>query len=260
MLQLWCHGSLGRCKNTFHFYPHRKRLIDMYSVKDCQEVSHVYDRPREPSAFSLHNTMSGPFYDHGKEPAHYASSDRDFNYDAQAMDEWASAPSNVGKQGRKKDQAKWEQKFQEQEANDDDGDDWFANPRNARNRGTSNNARSGPPPAKKMTFGAKPKLLDRISGSEEGSRRGNGYDDRQDIISQEIVSFRGAASAPQKRGRENGGYSAGKGSYGHDRNHRDNSRSGGEHRQERNRSREREWDRGKRHHREEQRYRGAYSR
>ena len=214
-------------------------------MKDCQEVSHVYDRPQEPSAFSLHNTASGPFYDQSKEPAHYVSDDRDFNYDAQALDDWSTnVPSNVGKQGRNKDRAKLEKRFREQEANDDD---WFANPGNAR---TSTNVRSGIPPAKKMTF--KPGLLDRISGGEEGSRW-HSHGHRRDIISQEILSFRGAAGASQKRDRENDGYSAGKGSA---RDPRDYSRSGSGYKQERDRSCDR--DRGR--HKDERRYRGGYSR
>ena len=216
-------------------------------MKDCQEVSHVYDRPQEPSAFGLHNTVSGPFYDQSKEPANYVSSS---NYGAQDLDDWSTrVPSNVGKQGRDKDRAKLEKRFREQEANDVD---WFANPRNAKNRNTSNNVRSGIPPA---TFGVKPTLLDRISGSKEGSRW-QSHDHRREMIPQEIVSFRGAASASRKHDREICGYSAGRRPNGQTRDHRHYSRSGSGYIQERNRSYER--DRGR--HREEPRYRGGYSR
>jgi len=63
---------------------------------------------------------------------------------------------NVGKEGRKNARARLEKKAQEQEANNDP-DDWFGNPRNARNRGMDTSSHRGgtkgpPPGVKKLSF------------------------------------------------------------------------------------------------------------
>ena len=112
-------------------------------------------------------------------------------------EDWGmDAPSNVGKQGRKKDRAKWQKKLQEQEAGSD-SEDWFLNPANARNRGvqpTLQANRAGPHAPKIMIFGAsmkeagrqfqpppvpeRPKLIDRIHGGGESSSHRNQHGDR----------------------------------------------------------------------------------
>ena len=159
----------------------------------------MWDFPREPSAFSTHNTMSGPFFDPAAEPAQYQASYRDHGGDDKLPESWGiNAPSNVGKQGRSKDRVKLEKRFREQEAASDP-EDWFVNPANARSRGLQANAplnRVGPHGSKKLVFGAsmkeagpqfqpssipeRPKLIDRIHDghgrskhrSRQGEQRG----------------------------------------------------------------------------------------
>ncbi|GJE87490.1 hypothetical protein PsYK624_035730 [Phanerochaete sordida] len=100
---------------------------------DCQANSLGHDRPLDPSAFSTYNINTGPFADaknpQPRKPGKAAS------YAARAS-EWGDGhgyvlPLDVGKQGRKKEKARMERRAQE--AQDDDGDDWFA--RRGGNRG-----------------------------------------------------------------------------------------------------------------------------
>jgi len=98
---------------------------------DCGEVPHLADIPEEPSAFSLYNTMSGPF-DHApglKASTSHHRMPRDWEQD-RVMD---SRSANVGREGRKRERARMEKKAKQLEANDDP-DDWFGNQRNIKNR------------------------------------------------------------------------------------------------------------------------------
>ncbi|KAG6861595.1 hypothetical protein C0995_014502 [Termitomyces sp. Mi166 len=159
---------------------------------DCEDVPHREDVPDEYSAFSEHNTLSGPFFDSVTERSalktrRHERRDRDPYYGLPPS--WGNVPDNVGKKGRRDNTAKMERRAQEQ-AIEDDPDDWFGNPQNARSRGIARNnsdRKSNLP--KKLTFGkslqestrhfrppSPPKLLNRIgdvyyTGQSRSERR-----------------------------------------------------------------------------------------
>jgi protein AIR1/2 len=93
--------------------------------------------------------LSGPFSDAAELPVR-ARPPRDWENGETFGDGWgANAPINVGKRGRNKDRARMERRaleLEEQEQEQDDQDDWFANPRNIRNRGVRVATESGPDP------------------------------------------------------------------------------------------------------------------
>ena len=102
--------------------------------QDCTEAPHPHDFPREPSAFSEHNTRSGPFFDPRASPSKRPS--RKLKRDWDDEDRWgdghgSSLPINVGKQGRKKDRRRMEEL--DARAREDDDDDFFS--RNVKDRG-----------------------------------------------------------------------------------------------------------------------------
>ncbi|KAI0065859.1 hypothetical protein BV25DRAFT_1798113 [Artomyces pyxidatus] len=105
---------------------------------DCKVVNHMPDIPAESSAFSLYNTLSGPFFDASSEPSTSTRprEPREWENGNSLPDGWGfDAPGNVGKRGKTKDRARLEKR--ERELQDvDDPDDWFGNSRNVRNRGT----------------------------------------------------------------------------------------------------------------------------
>ncbi|KAF5388025.1 hypothetical protein D9615_000391 [Tricholomella constricta] len=149
---------------------------------DCQDLPHRDDLPNEFSAFSEHSTLSGPFSDMTMNHAEAKSrrrEPRDWELTNDYPASWGNVPENVGRQGRRNNAAKMERKAQEQAA-EDDPDDWFGNPKNARNRGVpqTNGTRS----PKKITFGksiqessrhfqppSPPSLLERLGDSYRGS-------------------------------------------------------------------------------------------
>ncbi|KAG6854799.1 hypothetical protein C0991_001226 [Blastosporella zonata] len=162
---------------------------------DCQDMPHREDIPDEFSAFSEHNTLSGPFFDSVPERSalkRLRREPRDWESHNDLPPSWGNVPDNVGKKGRRDNAAKMERRAQEQ-AVEDDPDDWFGNPQNARNRGTGqkNDSQKADPP-RKMAFGkslqestryfhppSPPKLLDRIGDAYySDSRRRDSRDMR----------------------------------------------------------------------------------
>lgn len=125
------------------------------------------------------STLSGPFSDAAVAPVR-TRAPRDWENGDNFGDGWgANAPINVGKRARNRDRARMEQRALELE--EQDPDDWFANPRNVRNRGVQGAARpegggrgagkkdakirigqawksDDPPPS-----GSKPSLLERVN-------------------------------------------------------------------------------------------------
>lgn len=131
---------------------------------DCHDMPHHEDFPNEPSAFSEHNTLSGPFYDT------YASN----LYDRKPRDWELLVPENVGKKGRKDQLLRMERKAREQVSREDTND-WFENPKNTRTRRVPQPNVRTPEPPKKLTFGksihesvrhlgrqSRPSLLERL--------------------------------------------------------------------------------------------------
>ncbi|EGN93064.1 hypothetical protein SERLA73DRAFT_190229 [Serpula lacrymans var. lacrymans S7.3] len=104
---------------------------------DCDEVPHIYDIPVESSAFSLHNTTSGPFFDPAAEPIRTHRGPRELQSEADKPplnEDWGiDAPLNVGREGKKKDRARLEKRYREQD--EEDPDDWFGKSRMGRGRG-----------------------------------------------------------------------------------------------------------------------------
>ncbi|KAG1754016.1 uncharacterized protein EDB91DRAFT_1101181 [Suillus paluster] len=227
---------------------------------DCDEVAFVFDIPAEPSAFSSHNIMSGPFYDPASEPVRVRRGPRESQNedDRPALrEDWGmDAPVNVGKQGKNKDKEKLAKRFREQE--DDDTGDWFNNPRNMKNRGNDKPASNG---RKAIKFGnsmkdvgrqfmplqsATPRksLLDRLGDSPHRGHRRRSGDHYGSSKEPESYRIRGASHNSRDR---DGEYSR--------------SNSGRE--RERQRRDSREWDRDRdRGHGwgNEPRYKGGYSR
>ena len=119
------------------------------------------------------NTLSGPFSDAAVAPVR-TRAPRDWENGDNFGDGWgANAPINVGKRARNRDRARMEQRALELE--EQDPDDWFAKPRNVRNRGVQGGGRGAgkkdakirigqawksddPPPS-----GSKPSLLERVN-------------------------------------------------------------------------------------------------
>lgn len=116
---------------------------------DCQDIPHRGDLPEEPSAFSTHNTLSGPFFDAElprsislrREPREWE------HYDHSSS--WGNdLPEHVGRQGRRKNAEMMERRVKQQEA-DEDPEDWFGNARHS----LPNKKRLPIGPSKKMSFG-----------------------------------------------------------------------------------------------------------
>jgi protein AIR1/2 len=202
----------------------------------------VWDFPREPSAFSTHNTMSGPFFDPAAEPVRYQASYRDHSEHGKLSESWGmDAPSNVGKQGRTKDRVKLEKRFREQEAASDP-EDWFVNPANARSRGMRADGplnRGGSHGSKKLAFGAsmkeagrqiqpssipeRPKLIDRIHDGHGRSKHRSRHGERRGPP-HEKSSWRAGGDSSSRDSH----YVSGKGQYyqDRDRGYRDRRRDG----------------------------------
>jgi len=139
--------------------------------------------------------MSGPFYDPAAEPVQYQASYHDHGGNGMLPEDWGmGAPSNVGKRGRKKDRAKLQKKFQEQETVSD-SDNWFLNPANARSQPAPQSNGTRPYAPKIKIFGAsmkeagqqfqlplvpeRPKLIDRIQDGNERSRHRSQHGDHR---------------------------------------------------------------------------------
>ncbi|KAI0677645.1 hypothetical protein C8Q78DRAFT_102883 [Trametes maxima] len=121
---------------------------------DCNGAK-VHVIPNEPSAFSLYNILSGPFSSEVPRPSKRAP--RDWETASAFADGFGFvAPMDVGKQGRRKERARLEQRAREREAEDEEGD-WFDS---ARARGRSGGGGSG--------------------GGNGGGRGGSGKDSRRD--------------------------------------------------------------------------------
>ncbi|KZT24529.1 hypothetical protein NEOLEDRAFT_1134919 [Neolentinus lepideus HHB14362 ss-1] len=171
---------------------------------ECRYPPPPTDRPNEPSAFGSYNIMSGPFYnatvssskDKTRRPRDWESADH-------LGDGWGfNAPMNVGKQGRRKDRARMEQAAKDQEEGEDT-DDWFNNPRNARNRGVPSRRNDRDDRGKMVTFGSM-STRDRkfeFDSALEPSRswhpddrnRGRPYDRDRHERAHEPLTIRGAA-------------------------------------------------------------------
>ena len=136
--------------------------------------------------------MCGPFYDPEKEPATtYTKDPRSRRRNDDVFVHWSKdVPSEVGKQGRRKNMARLEKRAREQEQ--DDEDNWFDKPGDHKIRGQAKHddkRRDEPRKASKFSFGksvaeagrrigedSRPSLLSRITDD----RGGRGRDDDRD--------------------------------------------------------------------------------
>jgi protein AIR1/2 len=178
---------------------------DDLEIQDCNDLPHRADHPREPSAFSSYNILSGPFFDPTAKPTPKTfrrRQPRDWEQANDLPEGWGNhTPENIGKQGRRKNIAKMERR-ERQQAVDDDPDDWFGNPRNARARSTMSvlsqhsggSGKEPPTGPKKLTFGSSLKdaeqrfrsrpftttsLLDRLGGDDDRSSSRGQYNERR---------------------------------------------------------------------------------
>ncbi|KAL7282689.1 hypothetical protein ACG7TL_004163 [Trametes sanguinea] len=109
------------------------------TVADVAIWATPFDAPREPSAFSLYNILSGPFSSEGTRPSKRAP--RDWETASAFADGFGFvAPMEVGKQGRKKERARLERRAREMEEAEQDEDDWFGA---ARSKGRSSGGGGG---------------------------------------------------------------------------------------------------------------------
>ncbi|KAI0035396.1 hypothetical protein K488DRAFT_68437 [Vararia minispora EC-137] len=113
---------------------------------DCQEVSHVSDIPKDPSAFSAYNTMSGPFSDTTFTSDACPRGPREWEEGGEVLDSWGfKAPTNVGQQGRSKDRKRMAERARRADEEGEE-EDWFNNPsRSIRIKGMANSASSPRP-------------------------------------------------------------------------------------------------------------------
>ncbi|KAF9009090.1 hypothetical protein BDQ17DRAFT_1275502 [Cyathus striatus] len=89
---------------------------------DCNDTKR-FDCPEEPSAFSLYNIMSGPFFNPDEEKQLFNYSRRGRHDRENELDQWGKgAPQNVGRQGKKKQMDKLAKTYEQL---DEDDDDWF---------------------------------------------------------------------------------------------------------------------------------------
>jgi len=229
---------------------------------ECDEVAHTFDIPSEPSAFSSHNIMSGPFYDPASDPVRVRRGPRELQNeeDRPALrDDWGmDAPLHVGKQGKNKDKEKLAKRLRDQEA--DDTGDWFNNPRNMRNRGNDKPTPNGPkamkfgssmkdvgrhfdpPPSASPRKNGPPSLLDRLGDNPHRDYRRRTGDQYGPSGEHESYRIRGASKNSRDRDDKHS-----RGSSGRDR--------------ERQRRDSREWERDRGHGQGNgPRYKGGYSR
>ncbi|TFK43553.1 hypothetical protein BDQ12DRAFT_731560 [Crucibulum laeve] len=232
----WCYN----CGNSGHW------------GDDCHEAPARYDFPDEPSAFSSHNVMSGPFYDPDHETRPSTSRRHEERDWAQIeLGDWGKgAPENVGKQAKKKNIARLEKRAQEHER-DDDADDWFD--KNIRNRKSGGQNQPTNISSKKITFGKSVRDAGRLEEPSVPSllaRLGDQYHPDQ-------REYHDRARDPYPSSRSQ--YESGK-----TRHHR-NDRSNGKERdrdRDRDRDRNKDRDRDKYRRRDDKgpRYKGGYIR
>lgn len=147
--------------------------------------------PREPSAFSLHNIMSGPFADNelpiiSSRPRRQREWEREGNFD----DGYGFAgPSNVGKRGRDKEKDRMRRRAFDAQAPEDDEDDWFGN-RDRRRPQKESAPQSHPPP-----LGPKRQRSGDINGGSSQSRKGKASAPISFNFSQKSPSFKNTGLA-----------------------------------------------------------------
>ncbi|KAI0832815.1 hypothetical protein BC628DRAFT_1309582 [Trametes gibbosa] len=128
---------------------------------DCTDSPKMFDVPQEPSAFSLYNMLSGPFFSEASQPSRRAP--REWETAGVFADGHGSVvPMEVGKQGRKKERARLARRAQEIEEGNDE-DDWFDN---AHARGRSGGGGAG------VGGQAKGSRWDRSENSSKGNANG----------------------------------------------------------------------------------------
>ena len=96
------------------------------NYKDCGEAK-LPDHPREPSAFSTYNVLSGPFAD-----ISLKSSDRTFRREWETDNNFDdghgfSGLGDVGRRARAKERERMGRREKERLVSDDDNEDWFSN-------------------------------------------------------------------------------------------------------------------------------------
>lgn len=143
----WCYncgecGHLGDVRISPSLWAFKTANIRSHGQDCTQQFPH--DHLKEPSAFSEHNCLAGPFFD-AQHPVKRAPG-RAATYARQTEEAWGDGdghlvPLDVGKKGRRKERTRLEQKAQQSRG--DDEDDWFARRGDGGGAG-SGGGRSGP--------------------------------------------------------------------------------------------------------------------
>lgn len=108
-------------------------------MQDCSGADHRHDVPNEPSAFSLYNVLSGPFSE--DVPRAPKRAPRDWETASAFADGYgATVPTDVGKQGRRKERERLGKARELQEAGDDQ-DNWFDRTSHSRARNDARDSR-----------------------------------------------------------------------------------------------------------------------
>ena len=188
--------------------------------------------------------MCGPFYDPEKEPATTYKDPRSHRRNDDIFDDWSKdVPSEVGKQGRRKNMARLEKRAREQEQ--DDEDNWFDKPGALKIRSQAkhdDNKRDEPRKASKFSFGK--------SVAEAGRRIGR-EDSKPPSLLSRITDDRGGRGRDDERDRDRDRY---RNRDKYDRYDRDSDR-----RRWRDRDRESEYyERGRDRYQNRPRYKGGY--
>nr|VWO93976.1 Uncharacterized protein [Ganoderma boninense] len=144
---------------------------------DCTGADYRPDLPNEPSAFSLYNVLSGPFSEDA--PRAPKRAPRDWETASAFADGYgATVPTDVGKQGRRKERERLGKARELQEAGDDQ-DSWFD--RASRSTRGRNDARDSRAPSRNGGGGggggsskANGKFKFKFSGSSIGGGGGGG--------------------------------------------------------------------------------------
>ncbi|PIL37531.1 transcription factor [Ganoderma sinense ZZ0214-1] len=106
---------------------------------DCTAADYRPDLPNEPSAFSLYNVLSGPFSEDA--PRAPKRAPRDWETASAFADGYgATVPTDVGKQGRRKERERLGKARELQEAGDDQ-DNWFDRASYSRGRNDARDSR-----------------------------------------------------------------------------------------------------------------------
>ncbi|KAI1795080.1 hypothetical protein LXA43DRAFT_993390 [Ganoderma leucocontextum] len=168
---------------------------------DCTAAAYRPDVPNEPSAFSLYNVLSGPFSEDAPRASKRAP--RDWETASAFADGYgATVPTDVGKQGRRKERERLGKARERQDA-ENDQDNWFdqahsrvrSDARDSRGAGRNGDGGGGSKANGKFKFNFSGSSIGGGGGGERGGKRQRmPYDDLPEPSREtDTLQIRGAA-------------------------------------------------------------------